>query len=37
MDKLKDFVKKEVIVTTNNPQQGYEIEKELFHEQNNVH
>lgn len=34
MEKLKDFVQKEVIVTTNYPQKGYEIEKKLFWEQN---
>ena len=36
MEKLKDYVQKEVIVTTDNPQKGYDIEKELFYEQNNV-
>jgi glycerophosphoryl diester phosphodiesterase len=36
MEKLKDYVQKEVIVTTDNPQKGYDIEKELFYEQNNI-
>ena len=36
MEKLKSFIQKKVIVTTNNPQKGYEIEKELFYKQNNI-
>ena len=34
IDKLKDFVKKEVIVTTDYPQIGYNIERAIYMEQN---
>lgn len=35
MEKLKDFVKKKVIVTTDYPQKGYDIEKAIYMDQNN--
>ncbi len=37
LERIKDYIQKGVIVTTNNPQKGYEIEKDIFLEQKKTH
>lgn len=37
LERIKDYIQKGVIVTTNYPQTGYEIEKDIFLEQKNTH